>query len=189
MPPPTPKQKEDFTRMVMSAATRVQPQALFETRLLLTAWAAHESGWGLTRQALRASNLWNVSAGPSWKGPVMAGGDTEYAPGQQGAKRITQQWRLYTSTDAALQDLLRLLRGSRFLNYREGYEELQRGQSDFAMKLGVFERQGGTVVRVDNRPESGSYYTMPRSEYQRGLVTMLDEVRELAAKLKLETTC
>lgn len=191
MPTATQKQKDDFTRTVMSAGARlslnfVNPDA---ARLLLTAWGAHESGWGLTRQAERAFNLWNVSAGASWQGKVLEGGDTEYAPGQKGAKRITQQWRVYNSVDAAMLDLLRLLSRSRFVNYREGYEKLSRGEKDFATALGVFEHEGDTVVRVENRENTAGYYTMPRSDYQKALNACIAEVRLIAQRLQLNVSC
>lgn len=119
----------------------------------------------------------------------MSGGDTEYAPGQEGTKRITQQWRVYSSVDAAMHDLLRLLSRSRFINYREGYEKLRRGEKDFATVLGVFEHEGRTVVRVDNREGTAGYYTMPRSDYQRALDECLHEVRLISQRLRLDSGC
>lgn len=178
--------KENFIRGIMSAAARVDSSLSPQTRKLLAAWAAHESGWGKTKQAQKVFNLWNVSAGSSWLNagkPTMPGGDTEFTPGSAEAKRITQQWRAYGSLDMAIADLLQFLKNSSFMNYREAYTKLLAGDPNFVTTLGVFERggDGKKVVRVDNRPSTAGYYTMPRSEYQRGTNKMLLEVEAVVA--------
>jgi hypothetical protein len=186
--PTTSKQREDFVRAVMSAVARAFPAARNETRALLAAWGALESGWGQTRQAQRAFNYWNVSKG-SWTGPTMGGNDTEYAAGDTAPKPITQQWRIYASLDAAILDLLTLLGKSRFPNYREAFALLKAGDKDFVLSLGLFDRRNGVVVRVDDRQDAGSYYTLPRSEYQKSFIEVLADVRDIVQRLKLNVTC
>jgi len=164
----TTSTKEEFVRAVMSAAAAADASLSTETRALLAAWAAHESGWGKTKQAKLGNNIFNVSKG-SWTGPTIAGGDTEYEAGSNEAKKITQQWRQYATLEAAISDLLALLKNSRYINYREAHVALLDGQQSFATRLGVFERINGTVTRVENRPDTAGFYTQPRSEYQKGI--------------------
>jgi hypothetical protein len=179
------KHQEDFVRAVMSAAaTRLQ----YKARILVTAWGAMESGWGQTRQAKLGYNYWNVSKG-SWTGPTMAGNDTEYSPGSLTPRPITQQWRVYASLDAALTDLLRLLSTSKYVNYRTAHSMLCAGDAQFVSELGLFEVVDGKLVRVDDRPNVGSYYTLPRSKYQAHFDKTLKDVTSLAARLKLDVAC
>jgi hypothetical protein len=179
------KYQEDFVRAVMSAAATRLP---YRARTLVTAWGALESGWGQTRQAKLGHNLWNVSKG-NWTGPTMAGNDTEYAPGSLTPRPITQQWRVYSSLDEALVDVLRLLSTSKYVNYRAAYSMLCAGDAKFVSELGLFEVVDGNLVRVDNRPDVGSYYTLPRSKYQANFDKALKDVTSLAARLKLDAAC
>lgn len=171
--------KENFIRGIMSAAARVDPSLSPQTRLLLAVWAAHESGWGKTKQAQKAFNLWNVTAGSSWLNankPTMDGGDTEFSEGSKDAKRIVQKWRVYGSLDLAVQDILSFLKNSGYVNYREAYTKLLNGDPTFVTTLGVFERGAtGNIVRVDTRTNSAGFYTLPRSEYQKSTNKLLAE--------------
>ena len=161
--------KEDFIRGLMSAAAQADSSLTPRTRLLLAVWAAHESGWGKTKQAKTAFNMWNITAGSAWlnaKKPVQAGNDTEYTPGSAEAKKIRQWWRKYGSLTESVSDMLSFLKNSGYVNYREAYQQLLRGDVNFVTTLGVFERAPDkTVYRVENRPNTAGFYTMPRSEY------------------------
>lgn len=171
--------KQNFIRGVMSGAATADSSLSPQTRALLASWAALESGWGKTKQAKLGFNLWNVSKG-GWTGPVIPGGDTEYVAGQKGAKPITQLWRQYGSVAESVTDLLKLLRNSRYVNYREAYEDLIRGDERFATRLGVFERDAsGVVQRVDNRPNTAGFYTLPRSEYQSHVSNLYRDAKAL----------
>lgn len=171
--------KTDFVRGVMSAAASADGTLSPNTRMLLAAWAAHESGWGKTKQAKQGFNLWNYSRG-NWQGRVLAGGDTEYVEGVTNPKTITQWWRQYGSLEESIKDVLSLLRNG-YVNYKEGYGDLVAGAETFATRLGVFERGANrAIVRVDTRPNTAGFYTMPRSEYQAGVSKLYREVAGLA---------
>lgn len=183
--------KEDFVRAVMSAAARVRPNMSVTSRGLLAAWAGLESGWGKTRQAKLANNIFNVSKG-SWTGPTLPGADLEYAAGSTTAKAITQQWRQYASLDASIADLLLLLESSKYTNYREAVADLMAGQPTFATRLGVFDfgPDGKTIVRVDARPNTAGYFTEPRSRYQSSISKCWADVQSIIAKAGLQgLTC
>lgn len=179
--------KQDFVRAVMSAGAAADGKLGPATRALLASWAALESGWGKTRQAKLGWNVYNVSKG-SWTGPVLPGGDTEYKEGEANARTITQMWRQYGNLTAAINDVLNLLRTSRFVNYREAYEDLIRGDERFATRLGVFERSAGAgspIVRVDTRPNSAGFYTLPRSEYQKHVSALYRDVQTIIAGMNV----
>lgn len=174
-----PSTKTDFIRAVMSAATQANSNLSARTRLLLAAWAAHESGWGKgTKQAQKVFNLWNITAGSAWLAankPVMDGNDTEYTPGQKDPKKITQKWRAYGSLVEAVQDLLSFLSNSSFSNYRQAYQQLLAGDPTFASTLGLFERGPDGKVVLNQPPGTGSFYTLPRSEYQASMNKLIAE--------------
>lgn len=181
----TTSTKEEFVRAVMSAAAAADPNLSVQARKLLAAWSALESGWGKTKQAKLANNIFNVSKG-SWTGPTLDGNDTEYTAGSSTAKKITQQWRQYATLEAAIGDLLTLLKASRYANYREAYAALLNGDVTFATRLGVLEKQGGTMVRVDNRSDTAGFYTAPRSEYQAGVNATMAIVDGVVAAVGLD---
>lgn len=176
--------KQDFVRGVMSAAASSPSSLSVSTRMLITAWGALESGWGKTRQAKLGFNLWNVSKG-GWTGPTIPGADTEFAPGDTKPKAITQAWRQYGSVEASVNDLLNMLKTSRFVNYREAYEDLVRGEPGFATRLGVFERVNGVITRVDTRPNTAGFYTLPRSEYQAHVSALYRDVGAIVAQASI----
>ncbi len=136
---------------------------------LVVAHAAYESGWGATRQAQRGNNVFNLSAGRSWKGPVLAGGDLEYQPGCKKARRILQQWRCYESTAEAVRDYLQLLQLPR---YRPARERL------LSADLAGFVRQLGPDHSRE-RPPVGGYFTLPADEYLAGMRPLLERVLAL----------
>lgn len=131
---------------------------------LILAHAAYESGWGRTRQAKQARNHFNISAGASWRGPTLAGGDTEYRPGSSTPARIVQQWRVYESDAAAIYDYLRLLTARR---YRPARMALWAGDAEPFVRL----------LGPDRAPAVGGYYTLPTAEYLAGFTAVLAEVR------------
>lgn len=134
---------------------------------LILAHAAYESGWGRTRQAMRARNHFNISAGASWRGPTIEGGDTEYRPGSSTPARIVQQWRVYASDREAIGDYLTLLGARR---YRPAREALWAGDAEaFVRALGP--------DRAHESPPVGGYYTLPTAEYLTGFLAALAEVR------------
>lgn len=127
----------------LSALTRARAARI------LAAQAALESGYGSTRAYREGFNFGNVSAGSSWKGATLAGGDLEY--GKDGtAKKITQAWRKYPSLAAAVSDFFSLLSWSRYQPARDRLFALDA--DGYAAQL-----------------RAGGYYTAPLAEYQKGL--------------------
>lgn len=183
--------KEDFVRAVMSAAESARAGLSQQTKLLIAAWAALESGWGKSRQAKLANNIFNVSKG-SWAGPTIPGNDTEFREGQTEAVKITQEWRQYATLTAAVADVLQLISTSRYVNYREASADLLAGNATFATRLGVLDKDPATgkTIRVDTRADTAGYYTHPRSDYQAKVNLLLREVTLIAANASLKgLTC
>lgn len=120
---------------------------------IVAALGALESGYGTTNAYRQGFNFGNVSAGSSWAGPVIGGGDLEYDSNGK-VKRITQSWRAYGSLAEAVSDWLRLISWSR---YRAARDALMLGDADgFAAGL-----------------RAGGYFTAPLAEYQAGLRSAL----------------
>jgi flagellum-specific peptidoglycan hydrolase FlgJ len=163
--------KQVFMSSLVKAALAVRPAMSLNARVLLTAWACHESGWGQSNPAKRAFNLWNVSKG-AWTGPTLAGGDTEFTVGSKNPpKAITQQWRVYRSMEESVKDIFNFLENSPgFVNYREAAAQLMAGDAQFATTLGVLDRgPDGAIIRVDTRKGTAGFYTLPRKDYQKGV--------------------
>lgn len=182
--------KKQFVASVMDAARQADPSLSREPLIMLAAWAAYESGWGKTPQAQRAFNVFNLTAGSSWPAEMtMDGTDTEYTPGQQGAKKITQKWRKYASLADQLRDLLgNFLVNTRWVNYRQALAELKAGDVRAFTTLGVNEVDPADpkrVVRVAP-PDWGGYYTLARSKYQASMNKLVAEVRAIVDQLDRE---
>jgi hypothetical protein len=155
------KSRAEFLRLIEAEVRRqleelrpdLSPEARARAARIVAAQAALESGYGATKAFREGFNFGNVSAGSSWKGPTIAGGDLEYdAAGK--AKKITQAWRKYPSLAAAVSDFFTLLSWSR---YQRARDALLRGDADaYAAEL----RRGG-------------YFTAPLAEYQAGVASAL----------------
>lgn len=131
-----------------------------EAREIVIAHAAYESGWGGTSQARQAFNLFNVTAGSRWTGPVVEGGDLEYSGGS--VKRITQKWRVYDSMNAAVEDYLALLDAPHFKAH---------GVMDALL--------AGDVDRFLSALYAGKYFTLPVAEYARTFRGVLGLVKRV----------
>ncbi len=66
------------------------------------AQAALESGWGTSKTAINAKNLFNIKADPSWKGPTWSMASTEHANGKD--VLVPARWRVYPSWQACFDD-------------------------------------------------------------------------------------
>lgn len=66
------------------------------------AQAALESGWGTSRTAAMAHNLFNIKADKSWTGPVYQMASTEYINGKN--VLVPANWRMYPDYDACFAD-------------------------------------------------------------------------------------
>lgn len=151
------KSRSEFLKLISDEVRRqlaeLRPDLSDDARAtvgrIVAAQAALESGYGKTQAFREGWNFGNLSAGSSWKGPTIAGGDLEYdAAGN--VKSIRQAWRKYGSLAEAVSDYFALLS---FTRYRGARDALMRGDADgFAAKL----REGG-------------YFTAPLAHYQAGL--------------------
>lgn len=163
----TPAQRSSYVKQISSATDGRGLSG--KTRALMIAHAALESGWGLSKQAQRVHNHWNISAGGSWRGPVELGGDLEYAPGSTKPKTITQRWRAYKTDAEAVADYLKVLEFPRYLPARAA---LMEGDPEgFIRLLGP--------DRANERPPVGGYYTLPTNDYLRIYNERLAEVMRL----------
>lgn len=130
---------------------------------LMVAHLALESGFGTARAAVRGHNLGNLTAGAYWLGEkwVDVGGDTDGK-----GDRITQTWRIYSSTAEFLIDYWRFLgpaaNHGRYVNARNA---LERGVAElFARLLGTH-----------------GYYELAPDEYARRLLSVLAVVKACLA--------
>lgn len=140
------------------------PQLSTEARVLALAHATMESGWGVTRQAREAYNVWNLTAGSAWRGPTMAGGDTEY-DAQGNVRPITQAWRVYGSMGAAVRDYWAFLGPT-----------ANRGR--YVAARAALER--GDAVAFAQELYRAGYYTLPPARYAEQLGAV---VRSVSAAL------
>lgn len=170
----TMEQKKAFVKNMADAMKtfKLTPTA----QILVISHAAYESGWGTTKQAKEACNIFNVSRG-SWKGKTMAGGDTEYkrdaggklvlgADGRPIVTKINQAWRFYSTLAEAVADYFKLLSYAR---YRPAYAALKGGDSTrFIELLGP--------DRAHENPPIGGYYTQETQVYLRNFSAVASEV-------------
>jgi hypothetical protein len=141
--------KAGFVR-VLEGAIRCIPALPECASVPIIAMAALESGWGTTPQAREGCNYWNTTAGKYWTGPTMQGGDTDGA-----GKPIVQQWRVYDSPVAALEDFLRFLAWPRYAPARDF---LMANQPEAFIKwLGP--------DRLHQDPVVGGWYELPSDLY------------------------
>lgn len=159
--------KEKKLRFVQDLAACVRSLPA-RSQILVIAHAAYESGWGCTPQA-KVWNLFNLTAGKSWKGPIMSGGDLEYTPGNPVAKKIVQEWRCYPALTNAVNDYLKLLEYPRYLPARAAL--LDGDAARFVEYLGP--------DRASEKPPIGNFYTLPTTKYLRGYSAVLAEVTAL----------
>jgi flagellum-specific peptidoglycan hydrolase FlgJ len=101
-----------------------------ESKAILIGQAAYESGWGKGDGAVYGNNVFNVTAGPDWRGPTVGGGDTECDP-ITGliCHKITQSWRKYGSLEEAMRDMLSFLRDQNGGRYATAYQYLLDGDA------------------------------------------------------------
>lgn len=66
------------------------------------AQAALESGWGTSKTAINAKNLFNIKADPSWKGPTWSMASEEHLNGKDVV--VPALWRMYPNWQACFDD-------------------------------------------------------------------------------------
>ncbi len=147
-----------FLKLIADEVRRQLPSSLSETKRVLAAkivaaQAALESGYGRTKAFREGWNFGNVSAGSSWKGPVIGGGDLEYDSAGN-MKKIAQKWRKYDSLASAVYDFMGLLSWSRYAAARDALY------------------QGDALAYVE-KLRAGGYFTAPAKDYVAGITSAL----------------
>lgn len=155
------------------------PQLSVSGKLLMIAHGAQESGWGQKAAAARGTNnIWNITAGSQWKGPVdvQTLGDLSYDVNECEKKglvmvrqkdgglacRITQTWRKYATVNEAVRDYWDFLGNQNARKFLPARNALERGNAvDFAAALGA-----------------AKYYTLPVAQYTSGLLAVVDSVKK-----------
>lgn len=159
-----------FTRALYEALLPID--LLPATREIVIAQGALESGWGKSLVSRSGFNHWNLTAGKSWRGPVIGGGDLEYPPDGGPPVRIRQRFRRYGSHHEAVVDYFAFLRG--FRRYARALDALLLG------KDGEFL----TWLRNDDPATAeveGGFFTAPLADYRLGFLRCLADVRRLLA--------
>jgi flagellum-specific peptidoglycan hydrolase FlgJ len=131
-------------------------------RDVLTAQAAHESGWGAAFAFRHGCNALNLTRTPTDPRPVVCGGDLEYLPDGT-CRHISQRFAAYASVAECLSEfVLHWLRRER---YERAAVQLRLGHApEYAKEL----RDGG-------------FYTAPLATYGKGLADALQAVRRMRA--------
>lgn len=91
----------DFIAAIAPAA-RASMQKTGIPASFTLAQAALESGWGTSKTAAHACNLFNIKADASWPGPIYKMASTEHV----GGKDVLQaaDWRMYPNWQACFDD-------------------------------------------------------------------------------------
>jgi flagellum-specific peptidoglycan hydrolase FlgJ len=145
--------RDEVARQLSDLRPDLDDAARTKAAEIVAAQAALETNWGSTPAWKQGWNFGNITAGSSWTGPVVEGGDTE--PNAAGVYvPITQRFRKYGSLAEAVSNYFTLLS---WPGYQPARDALFRGDANgFAAQL----RQGG-------------YYTAPLADYQGGIASAL----------------
>lgn len=171
--------KAAFTQKLLNACDVAKPLVTAKTKLLVTAHAAYESGWGVAKAAREGNNYWNLTAGKSWTGPVVIGGDTSFQAGSTKATPIVQRFRSYASAVAGVQDYFNFMT---FNRYRDALTKLFAGDESFVVDLGMFKHtaDGKTLEPAwPALPVKGGFYTLPIEQYSAEFKVIFAEVKRL----------
>lgn len=149
--------REDFIRRLWASLSRVSPSLGTMQKTILIGQAIHEASWGAAKASREAFNYWNITAGPSWKGPILSGKDLEYDKAGN-VKTITQAFRKYKSDDEAIRDMLSFI-GPKS-RYSEAWDALQKGNA---------------MTYLEKLREKG-FFTQPLPVYQKATMTAIQQV-------------
>lgn len=152
------KDRREFVTTLWNALGAF-PQLSRMTKLIIIAQAAHESGWGKGKAAKEGYNYWNITAGSSWKGDVIGGGDLECDAAGQNCKPITQKFRKYRSNVNAIEEYLKFLSGGR---YKVAFDALMQGD----------------IVAFVTQLRAAGYYTAALDSYIAGSKSALTAVTQ-----------
>lgn len=158
--PALPTTKSAFVSLMLPAVQSLGLPAVAVP--LVVAHAAYESAWGRTTAFRDANNPWNVTAGSSWLGATVPGGDSQCDPSGN-CQPITQQWRSYPDLAWAARDYLSLLQATA----PAAVSALDAGDSTW-------------VHQLRSKAEGGSgYYTQPAAQYLANYQSVLASVQGL----------
>lgn len=118
--------RADFIRRLWASLSRVSPSLGTMQKTILIGQAIHEASWGAAKASREAFNYWNLTAGSTWKGPILPGKDLEYDKAGN-VKTITQAFRKYRNDDEAIRDMLAFI-GPKS-RYAEAWAALQKGDA------------------------------------------------------------
>jgi flagellum-specific peptidoglycan hydrolase FlgJ len=147
-----------FVDLMLAAIKRVYPTASLQTRLLIAAHAAYETGWGKSTAFRGGWNAFNITRLPSDTRPIILGGDLSYKPDGTTVK-ITQRFAKYRNLDESVSDYLSFIARSR---YTDAKPLLDGGSLDFIDSL-----------------KKGGYFELPLPEYKAGMQSVLKRVTSL----------
>ncbi|MGE5527775.1 MAG: glycoside hydrolase family 73 protein [Patescibacteria group bacterium] len=100
--------KREFVQKILSAAEEAQAKGARFNLAVLCAQAAHESGWGMSKLALRANNLFGIKATPSWKGPRISMKTWEVYNGVR-HDNVPASWRVYPNYAVCILDYAEII--------------------------------------------------------------------------------
>ena len=182
----TPEQKKAFVEALQKVFEHPNvelngtlPPLSVQTRALIIAHAAYESGWGIAKAARVGFNFWNLTAGSLWKGEVVMGNDTEYEAGKSAAKAIVQRFRKYGSPVGAVIDYVKFLSTPR---YADGKAKLMKGDSTFVVDIGLYKYgpDGKPMLAWQGLTSpKGGFYTLPIERYAKEFELVLAEVKNI----------
>lgn len=148
--------KKKFVDGLFAVVTQELPQVPVAGRVLIVAHAAYESGWGQLENArANTNNIFNVTAGKSWRGPTSKGTDTE------NGKPIVQVWRKYSSINEAVRDYWSFL-GTLYPAARQELMNSPVSLSQFCAQL-----------------RARGYFTLDLASYVAGMTKRRDEAAKL----------
>lgn len=154
------------------------PQLSTQSKALIIAHAAYESGWGQKAAAAKGTNnIFNITAGSSWRGDtyVHIGGDLsfnqaecarlkrimELQPNGKMACRIDQVWRKYPTVNAAVRDYWDFLgprqNQGRYVPARQALE-------------------AGDIPTFGQRLFAAGYFTLPAADYIASMTKVVSTV-------------
>jgi Sec-independent protein translocase protein TatA len=154
--------RDELARQLAELRPDLGAAAQLRAASIVAAQAVLETGGGVTPAWVKGWNFGNITAGSTWSGPVIAGGDLEYSP-DGAVKRITQAFRAYASLGEAASDFLRVLAWPR---YRPARDALFAGDAELYAKR--LRDDDPTTVAIE-----GGYYTAPLAEYSGGILAAL----------------
>lgn len=157
--------RAEVERQVAPLLASRDPAKAGRVARIVAAQAVVETGGGVTPAWQQGWNFGNVTAGSSWTGPVVGGGDKEYRP-DGSVVTIQQRFRKYPDLAAAVTDFFRVLNWPR---YRAAKDAL------FAENVALYAERlrndDPTTAQVE-----GGYYTAPLAEYRAGILSTLEKL-------------